>query len=106
MKRSVVETISQRRYQILLHSCIYCKLNSSVISDHEYDAFAKELAELQIKYPQDSKNARYYEEFKNWNTDYPKNFNPSGYDLDYNTPKIIAKAEWSLDYNEKKRLTK
>lgn len=47
----IAEKIQQRRLQILVHSCIYYELNGNSISDRDWDRFAKELVELQHKYP-------------------------------------------------------
>lgn len=47
----IAEKIQQRRLQILVHSCIYYELNGSVISDRQWDTWAKELVALQKKYP-------------------------------------------------------
>lgn len=47
----IAEKIQQRRLQILVHSCIYYELNQNVISDKQWDAWAKELVSLQKQYP-------------------------------------------------------
>lgn len=62
----IAELIQQRRYQILIHSCIYYHLNTNVISDKQWDAWAKELKNLQEQYPDISKQVTLYEYFKDW----------------------------------------
>lgn len=62
----IAETIQQRRYQLLIHSCIYYELNQNIISDKKWDEWARELRDLQNKYPDISKRVRLYEEFKDW----------------------------------------
>lgn len=47
----IAEKIQQRRLQVLVHSCIYYELNQNVISDKQWDAWAKELVSLQKQYP-------------------------------------------------------
>lgn len=62
----IAELIQQRRYQILIHSCIYYHLNDSCITDKQWDKWAKELQNLQSSYPDISKQITLYEYFKDW----------------------------------------
>lgn len=62
----IAERIQQRRYQLLVHSCIYYHLNTSSITDHKWDEWAKELCNLQSQYPQISEKVELYEYFKDW----------------------------------------
>lgn len=62
----VAELIQQRRYQMLIHSCIYYCLNENIISDMKWDEWAKELRDLQNQYPDISKKVTLYEYFKDW----------------------------------------
>ena len=39
----VAEKIQQRRLQLLIHSCIYYEFNQNLISDKQWDEWAKEL---------------------------------------------------------------
>ena len=43
----IYELIQQRRLQLLVHSRIYYVLNNNIISDKQFDEFAKELVQLQ-----------------------------------------------------------
>ena len=79
--QTITEKIQQRRYQMLVHSYIYYRLNDSVVSDHDFDRWAKELVELQELYPEESKQAPYYEDFIDFD-------GSSGYDLPYHYPNI------------------
>jgi hypothetical protein len=56
----IEELIHRRRRQILLHSNLYYSMNQNIISDHTYDLWCKELAELQRDYPEESKNVSFY----------------------------------------------
>lgn len=58
--------IRQRRVQLGTHSVIYYVHMSSIVTDSTFDRWAKELVELQKKYPKESKEVEYYEEFKDW----------------------------------------
>ena len=62
----IAEKIQQRRYQMLVHSCIYYHLNQNSISDVQWDTWARELRDLQNQYPEISKQVTLYEYFKDW----------------------------------------
>ena len=62
----IAELIQQRRYQLLIHSCIYYHLNASVITDQKWTEWAKELCNLQSLYPQISERVDLYEYFADW----------------------------------------
>ena len=62
----IAEKIQQRRYQLLIHSCIYYHLNQNVISDGKWDEWARELKTLQEDYPDIAEKVRLYEYFKDW----------------------------------------
>ena len=80
---TITETIQRRRYQILVHSYLYYQLNENIVDDHLYDKRGKELVDLQEKFPKESKEARYYEEFKQYD-------GSSGFDLPFSQPSIQA----------------
>ena len=63
---SIAEKIQQRRYQLLIHSCIYYHLDKNVITDAKWDAWAVELQNLQSSYPEISKQVALYEYFQDW----------------------------------------
>lgn len=44
----------QRRRQVLIHACLYYRLDTDVVDDHTYDRWSKELADLQVQYPEDA----------------------------------------------------
>ena len=65
--QTIKSKIRQRRAQMLVHSYIYYELNDNIISDATWSKWAKELAELQKKYPKESAEVEfYYEDFKDW----------------------------------------
>lgn len=92
--QTITEKIQQRRYQMLVHSCIYYQMGDNIIDDHTFDRWAKELAELQETYPEESKQARYYEEFIGFD-------GSSGFDLPYHYPNIQQIAYSLLDNRER-----
>lgn len=84
---NIAETIQQRRYQMLVHSYIYYEMDKNVVSDSKWSKWAKELVELQDKYPEIAKRVPYAKDFEGWDGN-------SGAYLDYtNKPNIIVTAE-------------
>ena len=48
---------------IIVHSYIYYELNGNVISDKQYDEFARELVMYKNDYPEEWRNSQYYKQF-------------------------------------------
>lgn len=88
----ILELIGRRRRQILVHSCIYYRFDYNLIDDYTYDMWSKELAELQVKYPNLSKEADLYEEFKDFD-------GSTGFDLPIHTPKVVKLAQELINYH-------
>lgn len=65
-KLKIAEKIQQRRRQMLVHSYIYYVLDDNIVSDAQWAKWAKELAELQSKFPNMSKKIPYAEQFIDW----------------------------------------
>lgn len=82
MEQAVYEKIKQRRYQILVHSLIYYELDINLISDDKWIEWAKELVYLQNSYPEESKKATFYEQFKEFD-------GSTGFDLPYFDEQIV-----------------
>lgn len=95
MPQVIKEKIQQRRLQVLVHSCLYYAFGTSLVSDHQYDAWGKELISLQEQYPEESSKAYYYNAFKNYTRGCT-----SGFNLPYNTQDIIIKAWRLLEIND------
>lgn len=86
IENKVRELIRRRRRQILIHSCMYYRLGTSIWTDKKYDECSRELVELQAQYPNISKTVEYYEDFKDWDGTTGFNLNPLG------DPNILALA--------------
>lgn len=62
---NAIDLIKRRRGQMFVHSHLYYNLDHNIISDAQFDYWAKELAQLQQDYPG---NLGFYDKhFKNWN---------------------------------------
>ena len=54
----IMAEIKRLRLCVLVHSVIYYRLNTSIISDFQYDKFSKKLKALQDQYPKLSMNVK------------------------------------------------
>jgi NAD-dependent DNA ligase len=64
VEQTILERINQRRRQLLVHSYLYYRQNTSAISDHQYDKFTQDLIKLQSEYPEIAEQGIYAEEFR------------------------------------------
>lgn len=85
------ELIKRRRAQMLVHSCIYYVLNQTIIDDHTWQAWANELAQLQVDHPEPI--GFYDEEFAGWTGD-------TGALLPLREPWIVTRSHHLLRYHE------
>ena len=92
----IAEQIQQRRFQILIHSCIYYQFNSNIISDKQFDSWAKELAQLQLDYPEIAKQVLYAEEFEGFD-------GTTGFDLPLENEWVMKKAQKLLGKSKPKK---
>lgn len=95
----IAEKIQQRRYQMLIHSCIYYRLNDNYVSDDTWSEWAFELSELQDKYPKISEKVTLYEYFKDWD-------GSSGAFLPLDLPWVVKKAQDLLAYRDGIKIVK
>ena len=79
------ELIKRRRLQMLIHSCCYYELDHEVITDHQWQDWANELADLIKEHP-DAYSDSYDEYFKGWD-------GTSGYNLPHRDPWVLGKAQ-------------
>ena len=80
---------------MLVHSYIYYEKDDNIVDDFTWQAWADELAVLQDENPDDCHIGFYDKEFEGWN-------GASGAFLPLKDPKVIAKAEKILLYNNTK----
>lgn len=65
----MMEKINLRRSQLHVHSIIYYFLNTSIISDAQFDKWANELVELQAACPESQYSGYMPAVFKDWTGD-------------------------------------
>lgn len=81
--------ILRRRLQILVHSCIYYVFNENIVSDSTWSGWARELTDLQERYPSIASRVDYAVEFRGFD-------GSTGFDLPTRNPEIMAKAQYLL----------
>lgn len=89
----IAAKIQQRRYQVLVHSLLYYDLDFNLVSDAQWTAWAKELAQLQNTYPEISDCVIFAEAFKGFEGN-------TGFDLPYRDEQIVNIA-YRLLWHEK-----
>ncbi len=93
-EKQIAAKIKQRRLQLLVHSYIYYRLNDNIVSDYDWGRWAKELVELQNKYPEISKQVIHHDIFIDFD-------GSTGFNL-YCDSHIINKAHQLLERKYKK----
>ena len=82
----IADRIQRLRYMLLVHSCIYYKLNDNLVEDYQWDRWAKELVELQNDYPEISEDVVLFDYFQNFD-------GSTGFDLPINKPWVVRLAK-------------
>ena len=88
----VRELITRRRRQVLVHSIIYYELDDCIISDHQWQDWADELAKLQQQYPDIAFDCPWAEEFEDFD-------GSSGFNLPLDDPWGLRKARYLIALN-------
>jgi hypothetical protein len=76
-----LEKIQLLQRSILVNSFAYYELNENLLSDHQYDANARQLAEMKKEYPEEFRRSRYHLYFQDYCTDVEGAHYTSGFDL-------------------------
>ena len=77
--------INRRRRQVYVHSCIYYRFNTSIVEDHLWDKWARELVELQKTYPDIAKTVPFADIFDSFD-------GSTGFNLPLDNNCVINKA--------------
>ena len=88
-KDKIAELITRRRRQVLIHSVIYYKMDTNLISDATWSKWALELEELQKKYPDIADELPYAEVFRDFD-------HSTGSNLPLDDPWANEKARWLI----------
>ena len=102
--QTIQEKIKQRRLQMLVHSYIYYELNDTIISDAKWSTWAKELVELQTKYPEEANKVDYAKEFSDF--DGSTGFNLPKNDWVKNKAEYLLNLKTNIKKPSKKSKTK
>lgn len=94
--QEVAERIRQRRAQMLIHSCIYYEMDDNIISDHKWQEWADELADLQNYWPELCEQNFFDDQFKDWT-------GATGNHLPHRHPWVYNKAMQILQWNRLER---
>lgn len=78
---TITEQIQLLQRSILVQSFAYYELNENILTDFQYDANARQLAELKKKYPDEYSRSRYYEYFKDFCSEDNGTYSTTGFDL-------------------------
>lgn len=89
----IANLIKRRRFQVYVHSYLYYERDVNIISDAMFDSISHELADLQQKYPDISKQVEWYNEFKDYD-------GSTGAFLPFNNQRIINIANRLLAIQE------
>lgn len=90
-KDEIAELINRRRRQILVHSVIYYRMNNNLVSDHQWADWARELCELQEKYPEIAAECVYADDFVDFD-------GSTGFNLPLDDSWAINKASFLLKH--------
>lgn len=88
-KDKIAELINRRRRQVLIHSVIYYKMDTNLISDAIWSKWALELEELQKKYPDIAEKLPYADAFRDFD-------HSTGSNLPLDDPWANSKARWLI----------
>jgi NAD-dependent DNA ligase len=91
----IASLIRRRRRQILVHSCIYYRLNDNIVPDYQYDAWARELADLHVKYPEIASTVEFADEYADFIGE-----SVTGFNLPIHNPDIVSIATRMLKYHK------
>ena len=87
------ELIERRRRQVLIHSIIYYRFNSNIVTDAVWTSWAVELERLQTKYPEIAEDCWYAEFFEDFD-------HSTGFNLPLDDPWAEQKARYIMKIHE------
>lgn len=85
----IAALIQRRRLQILVHSCLYYHMNENIVSDKQYDTWARELQKLQEEHKEIASKVCWADTFEGYDAS-------TGFDLPLTDEWVINKANYIL----------
>ena len=64
LNSKVLALMNQRERQILVHSNLYYRQNTNIVSDFQYDRWSHELYDLITKYPKEFRKSAWFQAFR------------------------------------------
>ena len=92
-EEKIKELIYRRRQQVWVHSILYYRMNTNLVSDDTWSKWALELENLQRDYPKLAEQVPYHDIFKDFDHSTGSNLPDS--------PCMVAKAQYLLDISNK-----
>lgn len=92
-EKKIKTLINKRRRQVLIHSCIYYRMNTNLVDDKTWNSWAMELENLHHDYPEISKECIFADSFKDFSS-------ATGFDLHLDDPWIIGMAQSLIQYKK------
>ena len=93
LNEDIVCLIKRRWLQIWVHSFLYYKMGTSIISDIVWDKWARELVDLKVKYPNEAKAIKHYDIFADFD-------GSTGFIIaNKATPNLIKRAKQQLAWH-------
>lgn len=94
----IAELIQRRRLQMLIHSKLYYDMDTSLITDSQFDEWGRELVQLQKDNPEIAKRICFAEAFRDWDAS-------TGAFLPLQDPWVTRKAQQLLNIAGQKGVT-
>jgi hypothetical protein len=88
----ILEIINRRELQMIVHSCIYYRMGTSLWSDAEFDGKARELVKLIKDHPEIFEKSHWVETFRDWDA-------TTGFHLPIENPDIQNIAKFLVEYH-------
>lgn len=93
-KAAIWSKINQRRRQVLIHSVLYYRLDKTIITDRQFDVWARELVDLQRQFPDVSESVAFHKDsFRTFD-------GTTGFDLPIEDPEELRKATLLYEYQQ------
>lgn len=107
---SVVEQCQLLQRSILVNSYAYYELDSNILEDHKYDSNCRQLEQLCMDYPEETKRSKYHKYFHDFFDADDSAHATSGFDLIERVRKdnselyrhIAIDSNWALELKQKR----